>query len=146
VVYSGPAHRFEDTGLRNRVRYAYTVTATDAAGNVTTLTADARTGSRLRGPKPGARMVGAPVLRWRAVDRARYYNVQLFRGTRKVLSAWPAGPRLRLHRRWHYGGSTRRLAPGVYRWFVWPGYGRRAARHYGSLLGSRRFVVLPRAQ
>jgi hypothetical protein len=80
------------------------------------------------------------------VGRRGYYNVQLYRGTRKVLSIWPTRPRLRLHRRWRYGGMTRRLAPGVYRCFVWPGYGRRTARRYGSLIGTRRFVVVPRAQ
>jgi hypothetical protein len=146
IVYNGTAGAFEDTGLRNRVRYAYTVTAADAAGNVSTLTADALTGSRLRGPAPGARLAGPPVLRWRSVRGARYYNVQLYRGTRKVLSAWPVRPRLRLHRTWRYGGAGRRLVPGVYRWFVWPGFGRRAEHRYGSVIGTRRFVVVPRAQ
>jgi hypothetical protein len=146
IVYNGTAASFEDTGLRNRVRYAYTVTATDAAGNVSTLTTDALTGSRLRAPRPGARLAGPPVLRWRSVRGARYYNVQLYRGTRKVLSAWPVRARLRLHRRWRYRGADRRLVPGVYRWFVWPGFGRRAKHRYGSLIGTRRFVVVPRAQ
>ena len=84
----------------------------------------------------------APVLRWRIVAGARYYNVQLFRGARKVLSAWPVRARLRVHRTWRYGGVRRRLAPGVYRWYVWPGYGRRAAHRYGALVGTRRFVVV----
>ena len=30
-----------------------------------------------------------PLLVWKRVGKARYYNVQMFRGGRKVLSAWP---------------------------------------------------------
>jgi hypothetical protein len=146
VVYQGTAPRFEDTGLRNRARYTYTVAATDAAGNVSSATAAARTGSRLRGPRAGARLLRPPVLRWQSVPGARYYNVQLFRGTHKVLSTWPVHTRLRLHGRWRYAGVNRRLVPGVYRWFVWPGFGRRSEQRYGSLIGTRRFVVVPRAQ
>ena len=142
VVYHGTGSRIEDHGLRNRVRYVYTVSAADAAGNATSVTVPARTRARLRRPAPGARVVRAPVLRWRTVAGARYYNVQLFRGARKVLSAWPVRARLRVHRTWRYGGVRRRLAPGVYRWYVWPGYGRRAAHRYGALVGTRRFVVV----
>jgi hypothetical protein len=31
-----------------------------------------------------------------------------------------------------------------YRWFVWPGFGRRSAHRYGALIGTRRFVVVGR--
>jgi hypothetical protein len=72
--------------------------------------------------------------------------VQLFRGTTKVLSTWPVRAHLRLRPAWRYAGVRRRLAPGIYRWFVWPGFGRRARKHYGALIGTRRFVVVgPRA-
>ncbi len=146
TVYQGRAGRFEDVGLRNRARYSYTVTATDAAGNAKALRAVARTGSRLRGPRPGARVTAPPVLRWNDVSGAAYYNVQLYRGRRKVLSAWPSGPALELQSRWSYGGRRWRLTPGTYRGYVWPGYGERTERRYGRLLGSRRFAVLdPRA-
>jgi hypothetical protein len=147
IVYSGPsapAGRFEDSGLRNRTRYTYTVSAVDAAGNATSASTVARTVSRLRGPRPGARVTRPPVLRWKRVRGARYYNVQLYQGTRKVLSAWPSRPRLRLHRRWRYAGRRFRLAPATYQWYVWPGYGRRAQRRYGLLLGTRRFAVIRR--
>ena len=33
-----------------------------------------------------------PLLRWKKVRRAHYYNVQLYRGRTKVLSIWPKGP------------------------------------------------------
>jgi hypothetical protein len=146
IVYEGRANRFEETGLRNRVRYVYTVTATDAAGNSTSATDPARTVSRLRAPRPGARLTRPPLLRWKRVSGARYYNVQLSRGTQKVLSAWPRRPRLRLHSAWRYGGERRRLAPATYRWYVWPGYGRRSERRYGTLLGTRRFAVVAPAR
>jgi hypothetical protein len=144
MVYSGPGRKFIDTGLRNGVRYRYTVSATDAAGNETTATATATPRSRLLAPRPAARLTHAPVLRWRAVARARYYNVQLFRGGRKILSAWPARARLAVRPSWHYRGRTQRLKPGRYRWYVWPGYGRRSAHHYGRLLGFREFTVRAR--
>jgi hypothetical protein len=66
-----------------------------------------------------------PLLRWRPHARARLYNVQLFLlegGTaRKVLSAFPAGPRLRVPRG--------KLAFGRrYLWRVWPVVGGRYPR------------------
>ena len=141
TVYSGPGRRLVDSGLRNGVGYRYTITATDAAGNVAVAGARATPHSRLLAPGPGARVRRAPVLRWRRVAGARYYNVQLYRGKSKVLSAWPAIARLPLARAWRYAGRLQRLRPGRYRWFVWAGYGPRAARHYGRLLGARAFTV-----
>jgi hypothetical protein len=141
VVFQGVASKFVDTGLRNGVRYAYRVSATDAAGNASTASATARPESRLLGPRPGARMVQPPLLRWKRVAHARYYNVQLFRGDRKILSAWPRRTRLRLHRTWRFHGHRHRLQPGTYRWYVWPGYGRRSRRNYGRLLGIRTFTI-----
>jgi hypothetical protein len=52
--------------------------------------------------------------------------VQLFRNRRKILSAWASRPRYRLKLRWSHGGERRRLAPGRYRWAVWPGFGPRS--------------------
>jgi hypothetical protein len=144
IVYQGRATKFVDTGLRNGVRYRYRVRATDAAGNASTASATASPESRLLGPRPRARMARPPVLRWKRVAHARYYNVQLFRGDRKVLSAWPRHPRLRLHRAWRFNGHSQRLRAGTYRWYVWPGYGPRARRDYGRLLGLRTFTILRR--
>ena len=141
TVYSGLGRRVVDTGLRNRVRYRYTVTATDAAGNMTVASASATPNSRLLGPAPGACVRRAPVLRWRSVAKASYYNVQLFRNGKKVLSTWPVSARLSVGRSWRFGGHVHRLSAGRYRWYVWAGYGARAARHYGRLLGVRAFTV-----
>jgi hypothetical protein len=141
VVFTGLGDHFVDTRLRNRVRYRYTVTATDAAGNATSADAVARPTGRLVAPLSGARLGAPPVLRWKRLKRARYYNVQLFRGSRKVLSAWPTRPRLQLRRTWRFRGHRQRLVRGRYRWYVWPGLGPRSRNRYGRLLGVREFVI-----
>ena len=81
-------------------------------------------------------------MRWKAVTGASYYNVQLYRGKSKVLSAWPTGTSLALHLSWKYNGTKYALTPGLYHWFVWPGVGARAAGRYGTVLGDRTFTVL----
>jgi hypothetical protein len=141
IVYQGRSTKFVDTGLSNGVRYLYRVSATDAAGNASTASATARPESHLLGPRPGARMARPPLLRWKRVAHARYYNVQLFRGGRKIQTAWPRHPRLRLHRTWRFHGHRQRMRAGTYRWYVWPGYGRRSRRNYGRLLGIRTFTI-----
>jgi hypothetical protein len=93
-------------------------------------------------PPRGERVREPPVLRWKRVRRATYYNVQLYRRHRKILSRWPRRSSLRLQRQWRYKGTRRRLAPGRYRWYVWPGYGRRSAKRYGRLLGKSTFTVV----
>jgi hypothetical protein len=85
-----------------------------------------------------------PLLRWMPVRRAHYYNVQLFQGHRKVLSAWPARPRYQLTKRWTRLGTPQRLRRGRYRWYVWPGFGARPKSRYGGLLGRRAFTVVGR--
>jgi hypothetical protein len=89
----------------------------------------------------GAHVTRPPVLRWRAVRGATYYNVQLYRAGRKVLTTWPKQPRLKLQRQWKLNGVAQRLEAGVYRWYVWPGFGRAAERRYGRLLGTSTFTV-----
>jgi hypothetical protein len=36
-----------------------------------------------------------------------------------------------------------RLTPGRYDWYVWPGFGRRAAERYGHLIVHRKFTFSP---
>ena len=134
------AGSYADSHLRNKTAYRYTVTATDQAGNVAVRTVVVDPGPRLLSPASGARVSGPPLLRWTAVPRATYYNVQIFRGG-KVLSAWPKRERLQLARSWQFGGRRYRLRPGRYQWYVWPGFGRRSVARYGHLVGSGAFVV-----
>ena len=143
-VYSGAASVYRDRGLRNGVAYRYTVASYDRAGNRSaglTRLAIPRA-ILLLGPKDGARLTSPPLLRWRPVRTATYYNVQLFRGGRKILSAWPRRSRLQLRRTWGYGGFRQQLRRGRYRWYVWPGFGSGSRVRYGALLGARAFVVL----
>jgi hypothetical protein len=131
-LYSGTSRRFVDRGVRNGRRYRYTVAVRDQAGNrAASGVAVEPTASRLLLPARGETLKTAPRLVWKRVKRADYYNVQLYRGGRKLMSRWPRRPQLAL----------RRLRPGKYRWYVWAGYGRRAARNYGSLLGSSTFRI-----
>jgi hypothetical protein len=75
-----------------------------------------------------------PTLTWRAKAKVKYYNLQLFRNGHKILSAWPTVAHYTLKPSWRYHGHTYKLTAGRYRWYVWPGYGPRAAHRYGKLL------------
>jgi hypothetical protein len=143
VVFRGPGRKFVDTGVANRKRYLYEVRVRDAAGNAADRTVSVVPHPHLVSPirlavtRPGH----PPLLRWTPVRRARYYNVQLFRNGRKILSAWPEKARFRLKKRWRYDGLRRRLEPARYRWAVWPGYGPRSKSDYGKRLGPASFRV-----
>jgi hypothetical protein len=130
-VYSGTGANFSDPAVTNGTAYTYSITSTDAAGN---------RASAVKSVTPRARL---PRLHWRRVRRADYYNVQLFHGSRLILSAWPAGTQLQLPRQWTYRGRRHVLAAGRYHWYVWPGYGRRSAHRYGRLITHRRFTIRP---
>ncbi len=92
-------------------------------------------------PAPAEHVKGPPLLAWSAVKRASYYHVQVFRGSRRVLAAWPTATTFQLKRTWVMNGRRFRLRPGTYRWYVWPGYGRLSASRYGGRLGGSTFVV-----
>ena len=139
TIYRGGRASFLDRRLKNGVKYAYVLTAYDEAGNAVRKRVVVRPAA-LFSPAAGARVTAPPLLTWAAVPEATYYNVQLIRG-RKVLSAWPARPQLRLRRSWVYAGRRYRLSAGRYRWYVWPGVGPRRAGHYGRLVGGSSFVV-----
>ena len=144
LLSGGPSGNLVDRRLRNGRRYQYVVSATDAAGNTAKRTLSVVPGPRLLGPVAGKALSHPPLLRWTEIRGADYYNVQLFRGRRKILSAWPTKPRLQLPKTWRYAGHRRKLKPGrTYRWFVWPGEGPRHRNDYGRLIGARTFVITP---
>lgn len=146
VVYSGRGEAFADRGVRNGVRYVYELRTFDRAGNASDGVRFAATPKALLlfSPPPNARVSTAPLLRWVAVRGSGFYNVQVYRGSRKVLSGWPRSNRLRLRARWIFRGRVERLAPGTYHWFVWPSRGLRSRPRYGPLLGRSSFVVVRR--
>jgi len=161
TVYAGRATAFTDRRMKRGVKYHYTVAAYDEAGNAAVkgvlvkpdgsvakagatkpaTNEPAAAKPALTRPAVGARVTAPPLLAWRAVPRATYYNVQLYRGGRKILTAWPGTTSFHLERSWRFEGRTYRLTPGLYRWYVWPGFGPRSATRYGKLLGMRTFVV-----
>ena len=142
LVFRGGGSRFVDKKVRAATEYHYLVQTFDEAGNAS------RAASVMALPKildlqaqPYVpRAAARPVLRWSRVKRATYYHVQLFRGSKRILAAWPLSPQLRLPARWTWSGRKYRLAPGKYRWFAWAGFGRRTAVRY-RLLGSAKFIV-----
>jgi hypothetical protein len=141
TIYSGAANHYVDTDVRNGVHYTYTITAIDQAGHSSVQAVGVTPGPRLLSPIRDAHLSAPPMLTWTPVPHASYYNVQLFRKG-KVLSIWPDHASLQLRRRWRFEGHRYRLAPGRYRWFVWPGFGKRSAGRYGHKIGSGTFVVV----
>jgi hypothetical protein len=146
IVYTGNAQSFADRGLRNGALYEYEVRAVDRSGNSSNgvWVAARPRGAALVSPKLNARIFLPPVLRWASVRGATYYNVQLYRGTTKVLTAWPRGNHIKLQATWRFAGRREQLLPGTYSWFVWPGLGPRSASKYGPLIGRSTFAVAPR--
>lgn len=141
VVYQGRGESFVDRSVRAGAVYRYEIRAFDAAGNVGTLQVSTGQAQALHRPAAGAVVRAPVVLAWKAAANARFYNVQLYRGGRKVLSAWPKGSTLRLGRGWVYAGAKQSLRPGLYRWYVWPARGTRERPVYGAVLGSSTFRV-----
>ena len=141
AIYRGLADHFTDTTTKKRMKYDYTVTAFDAAGNKSAQTVSVTLRDPLFTPVRGGTVAAPPTLAWKKDPKATYYNVQLFRGSEKILSAWPLRPWLVLHRTWTYKGRHVRLKKGRYRWYVWPGYGELARKRFGKLIGASAFVV-----
>ncbi len=143
TVFTGLAKIVTNKGLKNGVAYRFELVALDKAGNssrpvVVSATPEA---APLALPKPGTRVAKPPLLRWARVPSAAYFNIQLYRGGKKVLSAWPTVARLQLQAGWTYDKRAYTLKPGTYTWYVWPGVGARSAAVYGKLLGKSQFVV-----
>jgi hypothetical protein len=144
-IYSGTDTRFSDWGARPRRTYTYAITTQDLTRNRSTgitRTVTTPAASPLLAPAAGAQLTAPPVLRWRPVARASYYNVQIWRNGRKILTAWPARSPYRVPATWRFRGVSYRLTPARYRWYVWPGFGARNAARYGRLLGQSTFVIV----
>lgn len=73
-------------------------------------------------------------LRWKAVPRATDYNVQVFRGQRRVLNAWSKNTRLPVPMGVLKQGRT-------YVWVVWPANGPRRAARFALPVGRSTFAV-----
>ena len=143
-VYAGAGRTYADAKFVNALEHRYGFVSYDKAGNVSPPTGvTVKKSALLVAPADGAmvRRGHPPALQWRAVRRARFYNVQLWRGKRKVLSAWPQHASSRLSRAWRYKSHRYRLRPGIYTWYVWPGFGPLQTGSYGKLIGTASFRV-----
>jgi hypothetical protein len=142
VVFRGTGRAFADKRVRSNIEYTYTAQAIDQAGNAS------RKISVIALPKvltlqktPYApRVAPKPILRWAPKRSAAYYHVQLFRGSKRILAAWPTTHQLGLPAAWRWAGHRYRLRPGHYRWYVWAGLGARSFAHYRAI-GSAKFIV-----
>jgi hypothetical protein len=141
VVWRGNATRFVDRKIASGTRYWYEVRFYDQAGNVAARAVGARPIAGILAPANGAVLRGLLVIEWAAVRKARFYNVQLWRGKTKVLSTWLTTTKLVAPRSWTFAGKSQRLAVGSYRVFIWPAFGTAANPRYGRLVGQVRFVV-----
>jgi hypothetical protein len=84
-------------------------------------------------PLTGSKVVDAPRLTWKATDGTAYYNVQVFRNGKRIVTDWPAQASFQL--------PMVLLEPGTYTWFVWPALkGKGSAATFGDLIGRATFV------
>ena len=142
TVFDGTAGKFSDSTIRDGAEYAYTVQSFDEAGNASNVVSIAGLPRVLTLQKTPFAPVAAPnpILRWRRVRRAAYYNVQLYRDSKRIYAAWPTLPQAGLPTTWKWSGHRFRLTPGRYHWYVWAGFGRRTLARYHAI-GSARFVI-----
>jgi hypothetical protein len=142
LIYSGRSQTYTNKRFKNGLYYRYRVVSYDHATNASRGNYKVVPPSvLLESPRDGRVLRSPPVLRWSAVRKATFYNVQVYYRGQKVLSAWPKKPRRALARRWVYSGRGFSLRKGRYAWFVWPGFGPKAKSHYGQLLGQGTFKV-----
>lgn len=141
AVYRGPASAYTAKHFRNGFYYRYTVISYDRTGNASRgVSAVVSASALLRMPADGARLRNPPRLLWTGIPGANFYNVQLYRGSQKVLSTWPRKSAVQLAAHWTYAGHPFRWKNGSYRWYVWPAFGPRRRFHYGQLLGQASFT------
>jgi hypothetical protein len=132
---------FTDRNVANEVRYRYRIRSRDKAGNQSSAVETKARPSAVFSPQYGAIVESPPLVDWRSVRNATYYNMQLWRNGRKILSVWPLRSRYQLRSSWRFKGKSYSLTVGRYTVYVWPGFGSKAAARYGPLLGSTSFSV-----
>ncbi|MGH3006338.1 MAG: hypothetical protein ACRDOS_10675 [Gaiellaceae bacterium] len=126
-LYDGP----------NRARASVTGSCEDLAGNSTARTVRLKYSKPLLRPQRGKRVRRAPFLDWVTVTNARFYNVQVWRDDRKILTRWPRRSRLQMPSRWTHEGVRYSMAvPGRYDVYVWPRFKGR----YGKSIGHTYFI------
>ncbi|HSK16581.1 MAG TPA: HYR domain-containing protein [Gaiellaceae bacterium] len=128
-----------DKNVRNHVRYLYRIRSLDKAGNASSANKASAWPSPILSPAFGAVVHSPPLVRWTSVRRATYYNMQLWRNGKKLMSVWPTDARFQLRSSWRFQGKRHLLAGGPVTVYVWPGFGRKADVRYGPLHGRTTF-------
>jgi HYR domain len=130
-----------DWKARNDLLYTYSIRSVDRAKNRSLASTAHGRASKILKPQYNA-SVDAPVLiDWTTVRDATYFNMQVWRQGRKILSVWPLRSQFRLRSSWTYNGNRYVLGHDRYFVYVWPGYGSKVKANYGSLLGWSAFSV-----
>jgi hypothetical protein len=142
TVFRGAASSFADKKIQRGLEYVYSLQSYDQAGNASKVVSAVALPKvlTLRKTPYTPRAAANPVLRWDAIRGATYYHVQLFRGKKRILAAWPSTNELTLPAAWRWAGHRYKLVPARYRWYVWEGIGKRSFARYRSL-GSASFIV-----
>ncbi len=143
LVYRGRGTSARPSGLVAGREYQFVIRAVDRAGHRASGIAVIVVGKSqfLLTPREGVTLDRAPIFRWLAVKTASYYNLQLFKGKRKLGSWWPTETRFKLPKTWTYDGKTYEFTGGAYSWYLWPGFGPLAKADYGDMLGQSTFKV-----
>jgi hypothetical protein len=144
TVFNGGASvgAFTDTKIHPGIQYVYSLRSFDEAGNASKSRSVAGLLQvlTLRKTRFVPLAAASPTLRWGHVRGARYYNVQLFRGSKRIYAAWPKMHQVGLPASWRWSSRNFRLTTGRYRWYVWAGFGPRKLARY-RIVGSGRFVI-----
>jgi hypothetical protein len=144
TVFDGSAggFGFTDTTIHPATEYVYFVRSVDEAGNGSKVVTLASRLKILTIRKTPYVPIAAPnpILRWPRVGGAAYYNVQLYRGSKRIYSVWPTMHQVGLSTTWKWSGRSFHLSPGPYRWYVWAGFGPRKSARY-RIIGSARFLM-----
>jgi PKD repeat protein len=135
------AASFTDTTVANHVSYRYRIASLDRAGNASPVGEVTAWPSPILSPRYGEIVHSPPLVDWRPVRRATYYNMQLWRGGKKILSVWPLTSQYRLRSSWMFKGKRHVLSDGQVSVFVWAGFGPKAAVRYGPLYGRTVFTI-----
>ena len=141
VVYQGKALKLVDRKIVPGKRYWYEVVLVDQAGNEASKTVGLRPAAGIYAPTEGSIVGKPPLVQWSPVAKARFYNLQLWRGNSKLLTTWVTHPSLALRQHWTFQGQRRSLTSGSYRLYVWPAFGTRREPRYGKPVGQVTFVV-----
>jgi hypothetical protein len=92
-------------------------------------------------PPPESRPPQGRTFLWAPVAGALYYEVAFYRAGRRIFIGRTNQARLSLPARWAYRGQQLGLAPGVYRWYVWPIYKSATGQRRGKAVVQSKLTV-----